>query len=84
MAPSRKEWPTITSPEPPTLFSFRRFDTTHLLNLRLLENEILANDYIVFQAGLSLGGEVCSDDLLALVHIKRTLAPQHYRLWTKS
>jgi hypothetical protein len=46
----------------------------HLLNLRLLENEVLANDYIVFQAGLSLGGEVRSDDLLALVHIKRDVA----------
>jgi hypothetical protein len=67
----RKESPTITSPEPPTLFGFRRFQTTHLLNLRLLENEILAIDYKVFQAGLSLGGEVRSDDLLALAHIER-------------
>jgi hypothetical protein len=67
----RKEWPTITSPEPQTLFGFRRFQTTHLLNLRLLENEILALDHKVFQAGLSLGGEVRSDDLLALAHIKR-------------
>jgi hypothetical protein len=74
----RREWPTITSPEPPTLLGFRRFQTTHLLNLRILENEILAIDHKVFQAGLSLGGEVRgesrSDDFLTM---------QHLQLWTK-
>jgi len=67
----RTAWPDITSPEPPTLFGFRRFRTSHLLNLRILEKEIIAIDHTVYQAGLSLGSEVRSDDRLALASAQK-------------
>ena len=38
-----------------TLFGFRRYRTSHLLNLRFLETEIDHVDRAPFQAGLSLG-----------------------------
>lgn len=37
-----------------TLFGFRRYRTSHLLNLRFLEAEIDKTDHTLFQAGLSL------------------------------
>ena len=36
----RNTWHTVTDDNYFTLFGFRRFRTSHLLNLRLLENEI--------------------------------------------
>jgi hypothetical protein len=69
-----KVWPTVTDPNPLVLFGFRRFRTSHLLNLRALEHEILEIDHQVFQAGLQLG-KPPGRDRLALDHAERdTLA----------
>jgi hypothetical protein len=37
-----------------TLHGFRRSKTTHLLNLRYLEDEVAQIDHTLYQAGLSL------------------------------
>jgi hypothetical protein len=66
----RTAWPAITSPTP-ALFGFRRFRTSHLLNLRILEKEILAIDNTVYQAGWSLGAEVRNNDRLALANAQK-------------
>lgn len=50
-----KHWQTATDDNDLTLYGFRRFKTTHLLNLRFLEDEIADLDHILYQAGLSLG-----------------------------
>lgn len=52
--PFRKIWSEITSDNYLTLFGFRRFRTTHLLNLRFLEAEIDIIDHDLYQAGLQL------------------------------
>ena len=49
-----KIWREITSDNRHTLFGFRRYRTTDLLNLRLLEAEIGTIDHDVYQAGLQL------------------------------
>lgn len=67
----RKVWPTITDPNPLTLFGFRRFRTSHLLNLRALEHDILQIDHQIFQAGLSLGAAHGDRDRLALAYAAR-------------
>ncbi|KAH8723878.1 hypothetical protein GQ44DRAFT_740640 [Phaeosphaeriaceae sp. PMI808] len=54
-----------------TLNGFRRFKTTHLLNLQLLENVIAEMDHVIYQAGLSLGLNLSSTDQLGLKHGKR-------------
>jgi hypothetical protein len=70
----RKVWPAVTDPNPLVLFGFRRFRTSHLLNLRALEHEILEIDHQVFQAGLQLA-KPPGRDRLALDHAERdTLA----------
>jgi hypothetical protein len=43
-----KLWPRITSDDNLTLHGFRRFKTTHLLNLRFLEEEIAELDHVVY------------------------------------
>ncbi len=67
----RNLWSNVTDDNPLTLYGFRRFRTTHLLNLRLLETEIDEIDHKVFQAGLSLGIPSTSEDKLGLKHSKR-------------
>ena len=67
----RKLWSNITDDNALTLYGFRRFRTTHLLNLRLLEIEIDEIDHKVFQAGLALGLPPTSIDKLGLKHSKR-------------
>jgi hypothetical protein len=70
-----KVWPAVTDPNPLVLFGFRRFRTSHLLNLRALEHEILEIDHQVFQAGLQLG-RAPKRDRLALDHAEKdTLVP---------
>ncbi len=49
-----KVWHDITSDNHLTLFGFRRYRTTHLLNLRFLEAEINKIDHDLYQAGLQL------------------------------
>ncbi|KAF2658060.1 hypothetical protein K491DRAFT_574418, partial [Lophiostoma macrostomum CBS 122681] len=64
---------------------FRRFKTTHLLNLRYLENEIVGMDHTIYQAGLSLSLSPSSEDRLGLGHARKdktfeTLVPTALRL----
>lgn len=67
----RKAWIASTADNNLTLHGFRRFKTTHLLNLRFLENEIAELDHVLYQAGLSLGVSPSSTDRLGLKHSKR-------------
>lgn len=67
----RSLWSNITDDNALTLYGFRKFRTTHLLNLRLLETEIDKIDHQVYQAGLSLGLPTTSADKLGLKHSKR-------------
>lgn len=67
----RKAWITSTADNNLTLHGFRRFKTTHLLNLRFLENEIAEMDHVLYQAGLSLDLSPSSDDRLGLRSCKR-------------
>ncbi|KAK8002323.1 hypothetical protein PG989_002042 [Apiospora arundinis] len=63
-----KLWPRVTDDSNLTLHSFRRFKTTHLLNLRFLEEEIAELDHVIYQAGLRLGHERSAQDRLGLKH----------------
>jgi hypothetical protein len=66
----RKCWTISTADDNLTLHGFLRFKTTHLLNLRFLENEITHMDHTLYQAGLGLGLETSSTDRLSnLKHI---------------
>lgn len=47
-------WRSSTSLEEVSLFGFRRFRTSQLLNIRFLEDEISAIDREIYQAGLQL------------------------------
>ena len=69
----RNLWNMTTDDNPLTLYGFRRFRTTHLLNLRLLETEIETYniDHKIYQAGLGLGLPLASADKLGLKHSKR-------------
>ncbi|KAI1387920.1 uncharacterized protein F4822DRAFT_430668 [Hypoxylon trugodes] len=59
-------WQTSTADNNLTLHGFRRFKTTHLLNLRFLETEIAEVDHDIYQAGLKLGIPPTPDDRLGL------------------
>ncbi|KAF2012942.1 hypothetical protein BU24DRAFT_425539 [Aaosphaeria arxii CBS 175.79] len=67
----RKAWVASTADSNLTLHGFRRFKTTHLLNLRFLENEVAEIDRRLYQAGLSLGLDHSTTDRLGLKHCKR-------------
>ncbi|EUC43986.1 hypothetical protein COCMIDRAFT_38112 [Bipolaris oryzae ATCC 44560] len=64
-------WIASTADKNITLHSFRRSKTTHLLNLRFLEDEIAQMDHILYQAGLSLNLPISSFDRLGLRNNKR-------------
>lgn len=49
-----KIWSHSTEDRNLTLYGFRRFKTTHLVNLRFLEEEISELDHKIYQAGLSI------------------------------
>ena len=62
--PSRSEifhkvWSRSTEDKNLTLYGFRRFKTSHLVNLRFLEEEISGLDHMIYQAGLSLDNDTC-------------------------
>lgn len=63
-------WRSSTDDNNITLHGFRRFKTSHLLNLRFLENEIAELDHSIYQAGLSLGQGVSLKDRLGLRYAK--------------
>ncbi|KAI1083687.1 hypothetical protein F5B20DRAFT_568750 [Whalleya microplaca] len=64
-------WQSSTADNNLTLHGFRRFKTTHLLNLRFLEAEIAELDHSVYQAGLSLDIAPATNDRLGLKHSKK-------------
>ena len=53
------------------LYGFRGFRTTHLLNLRFLEDDISKIDHKIYQAGLKLDLAPANVDKLGLRHGKR-------------
>ncbi|KAH8197327.1 hypothetical protein TruAng_008493 [Truncatella angustata] len=67
----RQFWPRITDDNNLTLHGFRRFKTTHLLNLRFLEEEIAQIDHAIYKSGLGLGHEPSVRDRLGLKESKR-------------
>lgn len=69
----RTYWQTATHDNNLTLHGFRRFKTSHLLNLRFLEDEIAEVDHRIYQAGLSLELNPPACDRLGLKCSKRDL-----------
>ena len=67
----RSHWHRSTSDNNLTLHGFRRFKTTHLLNLRFLESEIAELDHVIYQAGLGLVENLSAKDRLGLNHARR-------------
>ena len=67
----RRVWQKSTEDNNLSLYGFRRFKTTHLLNLRFLEEEIAGLDRAIYQAGLNLNIKPSSDDRLGLGHCTR-------------
>ena len=67
----KNQWPLVTHTNHLALFGFRRFRTGHLLNLRLMEEEIKALDHNIFQAGLMLEDGSRKGDRLGIAHAKR-------------
>lgn len=67
----RKNWQAASADNAIALYGFRRFKTTHLLNLRFLEDEIAELDHIIYQAGLTLGVEHAPANKLGLSYCKR-------------
>lgn len=67
----RKAWITSTADNNLTLHGFRRFKTTHLMNLRFLEDEIAKMDRILYQVGLKQDMPLSSTDRLGLGHSRK-------------
>lgn len=66
-----KIWREITSDNHLTLFGFRRYRTTHLLNLRFLEAEIDRLDHDLYQAGLQLNQPLVRQNTLDRLGLKQ-------------
>ncbi|KAH7250959.1 hypothetical protein BKA59DRAFT_471454 [Fusarium tricinctum] len=66
-----RHWEASTADSNLTLHGFRRFKTTHLLNLRFLEAEIAEIDLLIYQVGLSLNLEADSTDRLGLKYCQK-------------
>ena len=66
----KKLWKHSTEDNNLTLYGFRRFKTSHLLNLRYLEEEISRVDHEIYQAGLRSGCEPGERDRLGLRYSK--------------
>jgi len=66
-----KHWQNATADSNLTLHGFRRFKTSHLINLRYLEEEMAVLDNVIYEAGLSLDLSPSSEDRLALRYRKR-------------
>jgi len=64
-------WRKSTMDNNLSLHGFRRFKTSHLLNIRFLEEEIAEIDHEIYQAGLSLKLEPTPADRLGLKTCKR-------------
>lgn len=66
-----KVWREITSDNHLTLFGFRRYRTTHLLNFRFLEAEIDKIDHDLYQAGLQLEQPFSGDHTIDRLGLKQ-------------
>ena len=66
----RRLWNHSTEDNNLTLYGFRRFKTSHLLNLRYLEEEISRVDHDIYQAGLRSGCVPGARDRLGLHYSK--------------
>lgn len=66
-----KIWETATNDHDLTLYGFRRFKTTHLLNLRFLEEEIAELDHVLYQAGLAFGTDHSPANRLGLKYCQK-------------
>jgi hypothetical protein len=66
----KRLWKHSTEDNNLTLYGFRRFKTTHLLNLRYLEEEIFRLDNDIYNAGLRSGRELGVRDRLGLRYSK--------------
>ena len=62
----RTHWSSSTDDNELSLFSYRRFRSSHLINLRFLEAEISKIDREIYQAGLQLGIDAERKDILGL------------------
>ena len=67
----KKLWKHSTEDNNLTLYGFRRFKTSHLLNLRYLEEEISRVDHEIYQAGLRSGCVPGERDRLGLRYSKK-------------
>lgn len=67
----RQNWQAASADTALSLYGFRRFKTSHLLNLRFLEAEIADLDHIIYQAGLTLGLDHAPANKLGLNYCKR-------------
>lgn len=52
-----KVWSRSTEDKNISLYGFRRYKTSHLVNLRFLEEEISELDHKIYQAGLNLDND---------------------------
>lgn len=68
-----KHWQSSTDANNITLHGFRRYKTTHLMNLRYLEDEISVLDHKIYQAGMNFGPDPGPYDRLGLKHAKRDM-----------
>lgn len=66
-----KIWRIATADKNMTMHGFRRFKTSHLVNLRLLEHELEQLDREVFQAGMKLEAPISKIDRLGLGQSRR-------------
>lgn len=66
-----RNWQAASADSDLTLYGFRRFKTSHLLNLRFLEHEIAELDHTIYQAGLTLGIAHAPGNKLGLNYCKR-------------
>lgn len=64
-------WQRSTTDSNVSLHGFRRFKTSHLVNLRFMEEEIAKIDHKIYQAGLHLGLQPTPVDRLGLGTSKR-------------
>ena len=65
-----KLWSRVIDDNSLAAHGFRRFKTTHLLNLRFLEEEIDSIDHQIYQAGSKVGYKPGRRDRLGLKHMK--------------
>ncbi|KAH7311143.1 hypothetical protein BKA65DRAFT_413641 [Rhexocercosporidium sp. MPI-PUGE-AT-0058] len=72
-----KVWTSSTEDNNLALYGFRRFKTTQLLNLRLLEEEIGRIDYQIYQSGLRLNIDPTPADRLGLKTCRKDEDAQH-------